>query len=264
MPPGQTKRPKKVQMPRKSNRKKKKSVRWPYYVLATVTLLAIGVFLAYKKLNPTWYNINKNKYPITGIDVSKHTGRIDWEKVREQQVHFAYIKATEGVNYLDPKYKVNYQGAKASGLKTGAYHFFRFNKPGKEQAENFLKHAHLEKEDLPPVIDVEDWGNKHHKKTPAQISEEIKTFIEIVEKRTGREVVIYTNESSYNSYIADHFDSSLIWICTFRKEPLLEPDRWIFWQHSHDTRLEGVEGWVDWNTFNGNEEAWRFFAQQTL
>ncbi|WP_241738950.1 glycoside hydrolase family 25 protein [Pontibacter beigongshangensis] len=224
--------------------------------------LAMGASAIYKKLNPTWYNINKGKYPITGIDVSKHTGNIDWEKVRQQQVHFAYIKSTEGESYLDPRYKENYRGAKASGLKTGAYHFFRFNKPGKVQAENFLKHTRLEPGDLPPVIDVEDWGNKYHSKTPAQITEEIREFINVVEERTGRAVVIYTNESSYKSYIADHFDSSLIWICTFRKEPLLEPDRWIFWQHSHDTRLDGVEGWVDWNTFNGDDEAWSFFAQQ--
>lgn len=241
-------------------RKRKKTNRWPYVVVAFIAVLAVAVFFGYSQLNPIWYSINKKKYPITGIDVSIHTGKIDWTKVRQQQVHFAYVKATEGVTYLDPRYKSNYKGAKESGLKTGAYHFFRFNKPGKEQAENFLKHVEMQGDDLPPVIDVEDWGNKHHKKTPMEITKEIDAFIQLVEQRTGRDVIIYTNESSYKSYIAGHFDSSLIWICTFRKEPKLEKDMWVFWQHTHDGRLDGVEGWVDWNTFNGSEEDWSRFA----
>ncbi|QCR21386.1 glycoside hydrolase family 25 protein [Pontibacter sp. SGAir0037] len=245
-------------MPRKKIKKRR---RWPYLLLMLFAMLAIGSYVLYKKLNPVWYNINKNKYPITGIDVSKHSGKIDWLKVSQQQIHFAYIKATEGTSYLDPKYKVNYSGAKESGLKTGVYHFFRFNKSGKEQAENFLKHVSLGQDDLPPVIDVEDWGNKNHKKKPAQITEEIRAFIDLVEKKTGRDVIIYTNESSYKSYIEGHFDTSLIWICTFRKEPRMENDRWIFWQHSHDKPLDGVEGWVDWNTFNGKEEDWTNFAR---
>ncbi|WP_114779002.1 glycoside hydrolase family 25 protein [Botryobacter ruber] len=250
---------------RKSGRKKKRTRSlWPLALFFFFAVLAIATYGIYRKLNPVWYNIDKREFPISGIDVSKHSGKIDWLKVSRQQIDFAYIKSTEGVSYLDPKYKVNYEGAKEHGLKTGVYHFFRFNKPGKEQADNFLKHSSIREEDLPPVIDVEDWGNKNHRKTRLEITGEIRQFIELVEKRTGREVVIYTNESSYKSYIEGHFDSNLIWICTFRKKPLLEQDMWVFWQHAHDKRLDGVEGYVDWNTFNGGAEDWMHFARKQV
>lgn len=224
-------------------------------------VLAISAIVVYRQLNPVWFNIDKRKYPISGIDVSKHSGEIDWATVSRQQIQFAYIKATEGVSYLDPRYKENYKGAKGNGLKTGVYHFFRFNKPGDAQAENFLKNASIQPDDLPPVIDVEDWGNKFHNKKPDEITKEIQDFVSIVEQRTGKDVIIYTNESSYKSYIKGHFDTNLIWICTFKEKPELADDMWIFWQHAHDKRIDGVEGWVDWNAFNGDYEDWSRFAQ---
>jgi lysozyme len=61
--------------------------------------------------------------PIQGIDVSYWQGDIDWLKVREAGVHFAFIKATEGGDHLDPKFLENWEGAKRVGIARGAYHF---------------------------------------------------------------------------------------------------------------------------------------------
>ena len=100
---------------------------------------AVGLIITYRIFFiPPGIDIDKLKYPITGIDVSKHTGKIDFQKVKEQSIDFVFMKSTEGENYKDETFENNYLGAKESGIPIGTYHFFRFNKSGKSQANNFL------------------------------------------------------------------------------------------------------------------------------
>ena len=60
-----------------------------------------------------------------GIDVSRHQGRIEWQKVPIRDISFVYIKATEGATYIDPCFHYNIKGAAEAGFKVGAYHYFR-------------------------------------------------------------------------------------------------------------------------------------------
>ena len=69
-----------------------------------------------------------------GIDVSHHNGNINWEQVPD--VEFVYIKATEGVTYVDPMYQQNIKGARAKKLRVGAYHYFRTTSSVQKQFEN--------------------------------------------------------------------------------------------------------------------------------
>jgi lysozyme len=77
---------------------------------------------------------------IKGIDVSHWQGDIDWKKVKDDGVEFAFIKATEGTSFIDDKFLANINGANAVGIKTGAYHFARFGcvEEEKEEARHFL------------------------------------------------------------------------------------------------------------------------------
>src|SRR5512143_3772416 len=61
--------------------------------------------------------------PVQGIDVSYWQGDIDWMQARNAGVRFAYIKATEGGDVVDPKFLQNWQNAKNAGVVRGAYHF---------------------------------------------------------------------------------------------------------------------------------------------
>jgi lysozyme len=53
---------------------------------------------------------SRAKYPIRGIDVSHHQGGIDWLAVKASNTRFAYIKATEGASFRDPKFSENWGG----------------------------------------------------------------------------------------------------------------------------------------------------------
>ena len=39
--------------------------------------------------------VNKDKYSVVGVDVSRYQGVIDWDMIEAQNIDFAFIKATE-------------------------------------------------------------------------------------------------------------------------------------------------------------------------
>ena len=242
---------------RKRSGKQKKNPKYRRLATLGIALLitTIAILFTYRKPpSPAGIEIDKTLYPVTGIDVSNHTGQIDFGKIKEQGIDFVYIKATEGTDFTDEKFQTNFQNATINAIPVGAYHFFKFNSDGRKQAANFLQNIKDKKLDLPLVLDVEEWDNTLKKK-PKEIVEEIRDFIDEVGKTRKDRVIIYTNESGYQKYIEGNFDKYAIWICSFNDQPNIVAE-WTFWQHSHKGRLEGAEGWVDVNTFNGDRAEW--------
>jgi len=213
--------------------------------------------LMHSYFSPKGISIDKKKYPITGIDVSRHSGIIDWKKVKNQKIDFVYIKATEGEDYVDPNYRLNVTEAQKSNLLVGEYHFFRFNKPGATQATNFLTNTVSFTGKLTPALDIEEWGNMPIIKSDSQIRREISNFLNTVEKISGCKMIIYTNIQTYNKFIRGQFLDNPIWICSFDKDRILPDNRkWLFWQHAHNGKMVGIKGFVDMNTFNGDISTW--------
>jgi lysozyme len=56
------------------------------------------------------------KLDVHGVDVSRWQGDIDWAELRRHGANFAYIKATDGGDHLDPMFMKNWQGADEAGL----------------------------------------------------------------------------------------------------------------------------------------------------
>ncbi len=196
-----------------------------------------------------------HRYLIWGIDISSHTGNIDWIKVKEQNVDFVIIKASEGATLKDKSFRDNVKRAQEAGIPVGAYHFFNFNRKGTTQAHNFLNAIDGLKFDLPPVVDVEEWGNVV-RRPRKQIITDLIDFVKLVENTTGQKILIYTNKDTFKWYISDSFPDNDIWICSFDHTPDIDKS-WTFWQYHHEGRLKGVQGKVDFNVFYGNTIEWK-------
>lgn len=70
------------------------------------------------------YAITPSSNPqYQGIDVSDWQGYIDYSQVRASGIEVVYIKSSQGSNIKDPYFDINYENAKANGLKVGFYHF---------------------------------------------------------------------------------------------------------------------------------------------
>src|SRR3954470_18330970 len=76
---------------------------------------------------------SEKRFPVRGIDVSHHQGHIGWFEASLHDVRFAYIKATEGTDFQDPTFLYNWQQCPYNHIARGAYHFFNFCRPGREQ-----------------------------------------------------------------------------------------------------------------------------------
>jgi len=113
---------------------------------------------------------------------------------------------------------------------------------------------------LPYVLDIEEWVNITTVPTNKVISQ-INEFITLVEKVTGKRIMIYTNESSYNKYVKGNYDKNDIWICSFSKKQTISK-QWTFWQHSHNVKFDCATGWIDINTFNGNRSEWNKYLSR--
>lgn len=217
------------------------------YLFFALTFLIVS---PYKCNNPS-----RKAYPVFGIDISHHQGRVKWDAVKQSGVQFVFMKSTEGGDYIDSMYKFNWALCKTLKIKRGAYHYFTFCRSGKQQAEHFISQVSLQTGDLPPVVDLEFGGNcKRNVFNREQLYIEIQAFITELENHYCEPVIIYTTPEFYRDYISGNFPGNPIWIRDVLNKPHLPDNRkWTFWQYRIDT-LSGIKGEVDMNVFNGNPE----------
>ena len=200
-----------------------------------------------------YVDVPRDEYPVVGVDLSAHNGRVDFGRVAADGVDFVVLKATEGVSFCDSEFARNYGEARTSGLKVGAYHFFRFDCEGDRQARHFLSVVDSLDLDLPLAIDVEDNGNPDDINATL-VAARLGAMINSLDS-AGRKVMIYSNKRGISRYISGRFDDRPVWICSFTNPPLAG-GRWTLWQHSHRSRVDGIKGDVDLNTFNGDSADW--------
>lgn len=199
--------------------------------------------------------IDRTVYPVIGIDVSNHNGRIDFGRVRADGISFVIAKASEGEGYRDPSFAQRIGAARRAGLKVGAYHFFRKKADGRAQAANFAAALKGRKLDLPIVIDVEDWSNDHMVDDASTLSR-LRAMVAALKAR-GYKVMIYTNGDGYRKYVrSTELNHDYLWLCSFTSPEALKHYRHHLQQFSHWGTVDGIDGEVDMNVFNGSRQKW--------
>ena len=189
-----------------------------------------------------------------GLDISHHQGTVDWQKVFSTNAKFIYLKATDGVTYLDPSYLKHIQTLSQGPLFVGAYHFFEPKDKGQDQATHFLKYF-TAKGMLPPVLDVEVIGSTK----PQTLRHEVMQWLSQVEASTKCKPIIYTNRIFWEKYLGNHFKDYPLWLADYANTISLPTgvNQWAFWQHTQTGRLDGISVDVDLNFFSGDEDELR-------
>lgn len=233
-------------------------------ILVSLGFLVVlaGVVFAGKWAWDTYRNpkaeVDFSKYPVRGIDVSSHNGKIDFDKVRESGIGFVWIKVSEGETFRDASFSRNYEAAEKAGLRTGAYHFFRFDCDGVMQAMNLCKALNGVRPGMGVALDVELENNATDVDDDVIVSN-LESMADYLAMR-GLPVTFYTNKEGYSRFIKDRFSEYPIWICSFSDgEPMDDGESWVFWQFSHTGKVDGIDGKVDENVFNGSAADLRRF-----
>lgn len=215
--------------------------RWKAVIGAAVIAMAGagGAYLYFREYEP-----DRARFPVRGIDVSRHQGVIDWTEVAQAGVGFAYAKASEGGDHRDRQFRRNVAEANRLGLPIGAYHYFTFCRPGADQAENFTDVVLPAATQLPPVVDLEFDGNCDRRPSPEEMRREVETFIGMVERRLARTLVYYASDTFLELY-GDVLPPRPLWRRSIHKEP--EGTDWTIWQFDPTGRVAGIDGDVDLN-----------------
>ncbi len=207
-------------------------------------------------------------YP--GIDLSSHNGNVDFRKVANAGVKYAWIKITEGTTHVNPGFEKKFEDARKEGIIVGAYHFARPDtysgdpKDWQKEADNFLKQldvCKLECGDLIPCVDLEqglktdddyncDWYLK---------------WLDYVGCQTKTRPIVYTARWAWQLYVMkgdnrlqNELSTYPIWLASYNEGP--QPDRvtklwkkWDVWQWTGHGTVPGVQGRCDQNWMAGGQ-----------
>lgn len=182
-----------------------------------------------------------------GIDVSHHQGDIDWPAVAGDDVAFAYLKATEGTSFTDPRFIASREAARAAGLEVGSYHYFQLCSPGREQADHFVETVGRldHRLDLPGAIDLELAGSCSEPPPRGELLAEVRSFLDQVEEGTGKRPIVYSYPEFEARYgFADDLTGYRQWVRSLEGRP---ERAWWIWQRSQTATVAGVDGPTDLN-----------------
>ena len=232
--------------------------------------------------------VNYHSDRIYGIDISRYQherGRkryaIDWRRLRivslghriseervtgtvDYPVSFVYVKASEGISIVNRYFSSDYENCRRRSIPVGAYHFFSTKQTPHEQASHFLKSARFQRGDLPPMLDIEPSDAQIMQMGgPEVMFRNIRTWLNIVERRVGARPLLYVNQRFVNTwldYAPDLKRDYHFWIARYGD---YKPDIHLaFWQMSDNGRVSGITPNVDIDAFNGYEGHWQEFLRE--
>lgn len=202
--------------------------------------------------------------PIQGMDIARYQGQVDFGQARNYGIHFAFMKATEGKDYLDPSFYSNWSRARAAGMARGAYHFMTWCSLASEQADWFIKMVPNDPDALPPVLDLE-WNNdsscKNHPSRENAL-EKIRYMLTAMEAHTGKLPIIYTDMTFHHDVLEGEHFLNAFWLRSTAAEPHHKYSNrpgWTFWQWTQTGVIRGIRPEVDRNAFYGSPNDWTIF-----
>jgi GH25 family lysozyme M1 (1,4-beta-N-acetylmuramidase) len=208
---------------------------------------------------------------VPGIDVSRWQGSINWTSVKNSGVQFAFVKATEGIDYVDPQFHNNMQGAKAAGVMVGTYHFCRLDSYATDpndainEANDYLESVmpyYRTGTYLPMVADVEafpPFGSTAEAR--AFTSAWVQKFSDTIYNAVGVRPIVYQSLSRANSYYTSAVASNHeLWLAWWKSSTANLPvasdtplwGEWQFWQWTDSWSVPGIAGNVDGDLYNGS------------
>ena len=205
-------------------------------------------------------NNNSQTTTLSGIDVSKHQGSIDWKKVKQSgKVNFAIIRAayrgyTEGKIYEDTQFLNNVKGAYNNGIKIGLYFYSSaINEQEAIEEANYVlnlinKYGIKSYITYPIVFDIEDFeGTRNYNLTVQERTNVAKAFCETI-KNSGYTPMIYSYTYFLQSKLnMNQLSSYEVWAADYSGKVNYYTGKYTIWQYTDKGQIDGITGNVDLN-----------------
>lgn len=207
--------------------------------------------------------INNNKPQtkvLSGIDVSKHQGTIDWAAVKKTgKVDFTMVRAayrgyTVGNIFEDDQFINNVKGAYNNGIKVGLYFYSSaINETEAIEEANYVlklinKYGIKNYITYPIVIDVEDFeGTRNYHLAADQRANNVKAFCEVI-KNAGYTPMVY----SYTYFLSSRINMNKlteydVWVADYSNKVNFYTGKYTMWQYTDKGSIDGITGNVDLN-----------------
>lgn len=201
---------------------------------------------------------NKKFSPLYGIDISHYQGQLLEEHARFPQLDFVITKATQGLDYQDPDFLLNWNALKEKNITRGAYHFYMIKDSPQLQAEYFYKIVgDIQAEDMSPIVDIEA-GSFAGSTDTKELLKNFKIFLDAVAIKFQRTPIIYSNYAFAEKHLTEEWLSKYpLWIAEYSNRPTpLVPSTWsqkgfYIWQKSSNYHIDSTQ--TDLDVFFGNK-----------
>ena len=202
------------------------------------------------------------------IDISSYQATLNLVAAKSTPIQGVIIKATQGVNYVNPYCDTHFQQAKSCGLLRGFYHFAG---DGNAEAEAQFFYNNC-KNYFGEAIPVLDWEGvyENDKLVFDQTVDWVNRFVRRLHALSGTWCWIYANPWRFNQggvepncarWVASYpevshpsFTQAASWDC---------PDadgNVVAWQFCSDGHVNGYDRDVDCSLYYGDEGSWERYA----
>ena len=191
------------------------------------------------------------------LDMAHFTEVHDWAGINADGV---ICKATQGNSFVDPSFVDKIQGAMADGKVVGAYHFYDPRVDPVDQADKFGKTCLLNKVAMLLAVDLEEMSGSDdwEAKTVDQRSAGIFTFLWRLQLHYKGLPFIYMTKNFYETYLKGvDFSAWPLWVADYSAPggvPRIPScwKTWTLWQSSDKDKEQGMFGYADLDTFEGD------------
>lgn len=207
--------------------------------------------------------LSEERGKSNGIDVSKWQGKIDWQKVKNSGIEFAFIRigyrGENGIIYKDDNADYNIQQAQKAGVLVGVYFFSTSvsETEAREEAEWTLQAVEGYPVSYPIVYDCEGYKNSLNRMfdlTAQERTDNAIAFMSTIEK-AGYDAMFYgaKGEIGNEAYwdIARIEKEYKVWVALYSEVAYPEkekPDysgKYDAWQYTNKGHVDGISGNVD-------------------
>lgn len=202
------------------------------------------------------YYVDGERASRKGIDVSRYQEKIDWEKVAEDEVDYAFIRLgirgyTEGEILEDETFQTNIKAALKNDIDVGVYFFTQAlsEEEAEEEAAFVIDSIAPYKVTYPVVIDVEAVTSTSARGNDLTSDERTRYCITFCEKirEAGYTPMIYGNLKTFmlllNIEELEEYDK---WFAYY-DEAYYFPYDFKIWQYTNKGKVSGIKGDVDLN-----------------
>lgn len=186
------------------------------------------------------------------IDVSKHNGVIDWQKVKASGIYGAIIRCGYGDNIAsqdDVQFKNNVKGCIDNNIPFSVYiySYAKTNAQIESEAQHVMRLIEPYKNNLsfPVYLDLEEKGTENGAVARARI------FAKILQDN-GYKVGMYANQFWWNNFLKG-LDEFPKWVAKYSTTKPNVKD-YVMWQYTSTARVDGIKGNVDVSYFYGELE----------